>query len=292
MARVLIIDDDKAFREALAETVQDLGHEVIQASCAAESREVVSQAEVLFLDQKMPGMSGLEFLQAAKPPVPVIVLTALASSANTIGAIKLGAFDHLTKPIGRRDLESVLERALAKPATLTSPLEPGAAEGLIGFCTPMREVQKKIGIAASGDVAVLVQGETGTGKELVALAIHRFSDRGRQPFVAVNCAAIPRELLESELFGHVRGAFTGALAARPGKFREAEGGTLLIGIDNDGRVQGIERDFRTLSSRPNRDGWELDLTQTMMNHLGPDAAAAVSVHSKALTVQVRPSLSV
>lgn len=223
MARVLIIDDDKAFREALAETVQDLGHEVIQASCAQKARELVSQAEVLFLDQKMPGMSGLEFLQEAKPQVPVVVLTAFASSANTIGAIKLGAFDHLTKPIGRRDLESVLERALAKPATLTSPPEADAAEELIGFCPPMREVQKKIGIAASGDVPVLVQGETGTGKELVALAIHRFSDRGRCPFVAVNCAAIPRELLESELFGHVRGAFTGALAAQSGKFRQAGG---------------------------------------------------------------------
>ena len=249
MARVLIIDDDKAFREALAETVQDLGHEVIQASCAEEARELVSQAEVLFLDQKMPGMSGLEFLQAAKPPVPVIVLTAFASSANTIGAIKLGAFDHLTKPIGRRDLESVLERALAKPATLTSPLEPDAAEELIGFCTPMREVQKKIGIAASGDVAVLVQGETGTGKELVALAIHRFSDRGRQPFVAVNCAAIPRELLESELFGHVRGAFTGALAARPGKFREAEGGTLLLDEIGDMSLEMQAKVLRTLQDK-------------------------------------------
>ena len=249
MARVLIIDDDEAFRQALAETVQDLGHEALQASRAERAFELVSQADLIFLDQKMPGLSGIEFLQEAKPPVPVIVLTAFASSANTIGAIKLGAFDHLTKPIGRRDLESVLERALAKPATLTSPLEPDAAEELIGFCTPMREVQKKIGIAASGDVAVLVQGETGTGKELVALAIHRFSDRGRQPFVAVNCAAIPRELLESELFGHVRGAFTGALAARPGKFREAEGGTLLLDEIGDMSLEMQAKVLRTLQDK-------------------------------------------
>jgi DNA-binding NtrC family response regulator len=252
MARVLIIDDDEAFRQALAETVQDLGHEVLQASRAERAFELVSQADLIFLDQKMPDLSGIEFLQQARPQVPVIVLTAFASSSNTIEAIKLGAFDHLTKPVGRGDLERVLERALTRPrppATLASLPEPDAKEALIGFCPPMREVQKKIGIAASGDVPVLVQGETGTGKELVALAVHRFSDRGRRPFVAVNCAAIPRELLESELFGHVRGAFTGALTARPGKFREAEGGTLLLDEIGDMNLEMQAKVLRVLQDK-------------------------------------------
>ncbi|HEY0792032.1 MAG TPA: sigma-54 dependent transcriptional regulator [Chthoniobacterales bacterium] len=243
MARVLIIDDDEAFREALAETLQDLGHEVVQASSAEHAFELAGQVDLIFLDQKMPGLSGIDFLRTARPEVPVVVLTAYASSANTIKAIKLGAFDHLTKPIGRSDLIDVLARVLTRPSVHPSAVEPDLGEGLIGFCPRMREVQKKIGVAASGDVTVLVQGETGTGKELVATAIHRFSDRGSRPFVAVNGAGIPRELLESELFGHVRGAFTGALADRPGRFREADGGTLFLDEIGD---MGLEMQAKVL----------------------------------------------
>jgi DNA-binding NtrC family response regulator len=223
MARILIIDDDKSFREALAESIRDFGHDVVEASGAQEAFKLIEEVNAAFLDLKMPGTSGIEFLREAKPLAPVIVLTAFADSSNTIEAIRLGAFDHLTKPIGRADLQRVLAEALKK-----SPIAPGgdflfSGDDLIGFSPGMREVQKRIGIAASGEVTVLIEGETGTGKELVARAIHRFGDRNKGPFVAVNCAAIPRELLESELFGHAKGAFSGASQARGGKFREAHG---------------------------------------------------------------------
>jgi DNA-binding NtrC family response regulator len=214
MARILIIDDDKSFREALAESVRDYGHDVVEASGAQEAFTLIGNVDAAFLDLKMPGMSGIEFLRETKPMAPVIVLTAFADSSNTIEAIKLGAFDHLTKPIGRSDLQRVLTEALNRPQITPGGDSPPSGDDLIGFSSGMREVQKKIGVAASGEVTVLIEGETGTGKELVARAIHRYSDRGKRPFVAVNCAAIPRDLLESELFGHVKGAFSGAFQPR------------------------------------------------------------------------------
>src|SRR5207253_2651370 len=148
---------------------------------------------------------------------------AFADSANTIEAMKLGAFDHLTKPVGRDDVKAVLERALARPRVAARIPHPAdGADELIGASPGIREVHKRIGLAASNrDATVLILGETGTGKELVARAIHRHSERAAKPFIAVNCAAIPAELLESELFGHVRGAFTGALQSRAGRFKEA-----------------------------------------------------------------------
>jgi DNA-binding NtrC family response regulator len=228
MARILIIDDDKSFREALAESVRDFGHEVVEASGAHEALKLINEVDAAFLDLNMPGMSGIDFLREAKPLAPVIVLTAFADSSNTIEAIRLGAFDHLTKPIGRDDLRQVLAEALKKSTVAPGSDFPPSGDGLVGFSPGMREVQKRIGIAASGEVTVLIEGETGTGKELVARAIHRFGDRAKRPFVAVNCAAIPRELLESELFGHTKGAFSGAFQARAGKFREADQGTLFL----------------------------------------------------------------
>jgi DNA-binding NtrC family response regulator len=196
----------------------------------------------------MPDMSGIDFLRRARPATPVIVLTAFADSSNTIEAIKLGAFDHLTKPIGRSDLQRVLAEALKKPQIIRNDMT-SSTDDLIGFSPGMREVQKKIGVAASGDVTVLVEGETGTGKELVARAIHRYSDRGKRPFVAVNCAAIPSELLESELFGHVKGAFTGAFQPRPGKFREADGGTLFLDEIGDMPLEMQAKILRVLQDK-------------------------------------------
>ena len=165
MARLLIIDDDQSFREALAESVRDFGHDVVEASGAQEAFKLIKEVDAAFLDLNMPGTSGIEFLREAKPLTPVIVLTAFADSSNTIEAIRLGAFDHLTKPIGRADLLQVLTEALKK-----SPIAPGgeflpSGDDLIGFSAGMREVQKRIGIAASGEVTVLIECETGTGKE-------------------------------------------------------------------------------------------------------------------------------
>jgi two-component system NtrC family response regulator len=248
MARILIVDDDDAFRNALSESIRDLGHQVIEASSADEALERIQHADVTFLDLRMPGTSGIDFLRESKPPTPVIVLTAFADSSNTIEAIKLGAFDHLTKPVGREDLKRVLTEALKRPQ-ITETSDATAAEGLIGFSTGMREVQKRIGVAASGDITVLIQGETGTGKELVARAIHRHSDRANQPFVAINCAAIPRELLESELFGHVKGAFTGASQSRPGKFGEANQGTLFLDEIGDMNLEMQAKILRVLQDK-------------------------------------------
>jgi DNA-binding NtrC family response regulator len=197
MARILIIDDDKPFREALAESIRDFGHDVIEAGDPEEACKLIEKADVAFLDLKMPGMSGIDFLREAKPGIPVIVLTAFADSSNTIEAIRLGAFDHLRKPIGRTDLQKALAAALQQPPIARSSDLPKSDDELIGFSPSMREVQKMIGVAASGEVSVLIEGETGTGKELVARAIHGHSDRSKAPFVPVNCAAIPRDLLES-----------------------------------------------------------------------------------------------
>jgi DNA-binding NtrC family response regulator len=249
MARILIIDDDKSFREALAASIRGFGHEVVEAGSAQEALELIDNADATFLDLKMPGMSGIDFLREAKPAVPVIMLTAFADSSNTIEAIKLGAFDHLRKPIGRSDLERVLAEALKKPQVTRGNESIPSAEELIGSSQAMREVQKKIGIAASGEITVLIEGETGTGKELVARAIHQHSSRGNRPFVAVNCAAIPRELLESELFGHVRGAFTGAFQPRPGKFREADGGTLFLDEIGDMQLEMQAKILRVLQDK-------------------------------------------
>jgi DNA-binding NtrC family response regulator len=236
MAKILIAEDNATFRASLAETIVDLGHEVIVASSGEEALTLLekNRASLALVDLRMRGLDGLEVLHRIKShpahgDLPVVILTAFADSANTIEAMKLGAFDHLTKPIGRDDLATLLSRVLARPRA--HPQTAAVADGgdeLIGFSPAMRAVQKMIGLAAASDASVLVLGETGTGKELVARAIHRYSQRAPRPFVPVNCAAIPAELLESELFGHVRGAFTGAVAPRAGRFREADRGTLFL----------------------------------------------------------------
>jgi two-component system NtrC family response regulator len=162
---------------------------------------------------------------------PVAILTAYASANNTIEAMRLGAFDHLTKPIGREQVADLLTRMLpTRPGGSAQTLLAGALgrDVLVGSSDAMRQVQKTIGLAADSDATVLILGETGTGKEVVARALHRHSRRRHKPFVAVNCAAIPADLLESELFGHVKGAFTGAISDRLGAFREANGGMLLL----------------------------------------------------------------
>jgi two-component system NtrC family response regulator len=189
----------------------------------------------VFLDHRMPGMDGLQTLAALQARMarlpPVIVLTAFSSAGNTIEAMRLGAFDHLAKPISREAVREVLERALQQHTVASSSASVAGDDDdgdLIGPSQAMREVHKRIGLAAANAMPVLVLGETGTGKEMVARALHRYSARAERPFVAVNCSAIPKELLESELFGHVRGAFTGATGERPGCFRAADGGVLLL----------------------------------------------------------------
>jgi two-component system NtrC family response regulator len=235
MARILIVDDDSSFRESLAETLVALGHEAVAAASGALGLSSLAEGgiDAVFLDFRLPDGTGLDVLRRMKAlpagrAIPVIMLTAYASADNTIEAMKLGAFDHLSKPAGRAAIETVLAEALRPSASGLAQTVPAPAEEFIARSPRMRELTKTIGRAAASDATVLITGETGTGKEMVARALHRHSARAAGPFVAINCAAIPRELLESELFGHVRGAYTGATSSRVGIFRQADGGTLLL----------------------------------------------------------------
>lgn len=241
MARVLIIDDDPNLGEVLTFTLADQGHEV-ESYRSAETGLAAAEAfrpEVLITDLKMPGgIGGMEVLKrslAADPARPVILLTAYGTIEDAVEAMKLGAFDYLTKPYNREELrlrvEAALERhrLLVENRSLRSRLraQTGKLE-IVHVSEAMARVVQTIERIAPTEATVLITGESGTGKELVARALHSRSERCDGPFVAINCAAIPRELLESELFGHRKGAFTGAVMERAGKFQQAEGGTLFL----------------------------------------------------------------
>ncbi len=233
MARILIVDDDAALREGLAETLADLGHGAAEAADGAEALRLLGERafDAVLLDLRMPGMDGMTALARirARPGAPpVAVLTAVPTASNTIEAMRLGAVDHLAKPIGRADLAALLGRLLPRREPAGPMPDASEGEALVGGSQAMRAVQKAVGMLADSEATVLLTGETGTGKEVVARAIHGHGRRKARPFVAVNCAAIPAELLESQLFGHARGAFTGAVADRAGSFREADRGTLFL----------------------------------------------------------------
>jgi two-component system NtrC family response regulator len=253
MATVLIIDDDAALRDGLSETLTDLGHTPRTASSGREGLAALSGAiDAVLLDLRMPGgLDGIDVLrrirsQAAAPPV--VVLTAFASAENTIEAMRLGAFDHLTKPIGRDELRTLLDRLPSRTRSALSTRQ-SSPDALVGLSDGMRRVQKAIGLAADSQATVLILGETGTGKELVARALHVHSQRKDHPFVAVNCAAIPADLLESELFGHVKGSFTGATSDRAGAFRDAENGTLFLDEIGDMPLAMQAKILRALQER-------------------------------------------
>ena len=252
MANVLIVDDDPALREGLSEALTDLGHAPQTASTGREGLAALSEkVDAVLLDLNMPGMDGIEVLRrirSQESPPAVVVLTAFASAENTIEAMRLGAFDHLTKPIGRDELKALLERLPSRRRPVATASK-GSLDTLIGSSEGMRRVQKAIGLAADSQSTVLIFGETGTGKELVARALHVHSRRKGGPFIAVNCAAIPPDLLESELFGHVKGAFTGATGDRTGAFRDADNGTLFLDEIGDMPLTMQAKILRVLQER-------------------------------------------
>ncbi len=242
MSRILVADDEASIRFVLRETLEGAGHEVIEALDGAEARRVLGadRVEFAFLDIRMPGATGLELLdelRARGPDAPlVVIITAQSTFDNAIEAMKRGAFDYVTKPFDLAQIEAVVAKAMrqrelrSEVATLRRRVGDAfrAGEALVGSSPAMVETYKTIGRVAQSDAAVLIRGESGTGKELVARAIHYHSKRHEAPFVAVNMSAMPSELIEAELFGHERGAFTGAIESRAGRFRDAEGGTLLL----------------------------------------------------------------
>ncbi|HEX7837627.1 MAG TPA: sigma-54 dependent transcriptional regulator [Kofleriaceae bacterium] len=238
--RILVVDDKVALAETLADGLVDRGYD---ARAVESSREVLTairagQVDLLVTDLRMPELDGLALLDAARLAVadlPVIVMTAYGAIDSAVESIRKGAFHYLTKPFKLEELVVFVERALAdrslrrETAALKKVLrERFSLHGMIGKSPAMQRVFAVIERIANTDVPVLLTGETGTGKSAVARAIHGESGRRDGPFVAVNCAALPEPLLESELFGHVKGAFTGATAERTGLFAEAQGGTLLL----------------------------------------------------------------
>ncbi len=234
---ILIIDDEPGVCWALAELAKSMGFEAQTASDAADgmSKLADGSADVVVLDIQLPGFSGLDVLPAIKadyPDVPVVVITAFGTMETAITAVQRGAFEYLLKPVDMEVLRTVLSAAFEhrrRSDELSAvAAEPVSDSAMVGRCRAMQEIFKQAAIVSATDIPVLIQGETGTGKELLARAIHRYSGRSSGPFVAVNCSLLSGELVGSELFGHEKGAFTGADRARSGKVASADGGTLLL----------------------------------------------------------------
>ena len=253
MKPVWIVDDDRSIRWVFEKA---LDREGIACSAFASAQEALDALhgdtpEVLISDIRMPGPSGLELLQTVKeqhPSVPVIVMTAYSDLESAVAAFQGGAYEYLPKPFDVDQAVDLIRRALEESRGEQAAIEPleGAPE-ILGQAPAMQEVFRAIGRLSQSSATVLITGESGTGKELVALALHRHSARGTRPFVAINTAAMPKDLLESELFGHERGAFTGAQAQRRGRFEQAEGGTLFLDEIGDMAPELQTRLLRVLS---------------------------------------------
>jgi DNA-binding NtrC family response regulator len=246
---LLIVDDDPEFRSSVVARFTRRGHNVQDAGDGETALALAErrQFDVAVIDMMMPGMSGLELLErlrAQNPESEVIILTGQGSVETAVQAMKLGAFDYLTKPFPLADLEPLIEKAYERRKLRKENQQLQAVLGrnqrvegdMIGESKPMQELFRLIQRAGPTDKAILIQGESGTGKELVAKALHRHSLRADKPLVVINCAALPESLLESELFGHEKGAFTGAAVAKQGLFELADGGTLFI--DEIGELAG------------------------------------------------------
>jgi len=253
MKPVWIVDDDRSIRWVFEKA---LSREGISYNSFASAREALDALaggapQVLISDIRMPGKSGIELLQEVKekhPAVPVIVMTAYSDLESAVAAFQGGAYEYLPKPFDVDQAVELIRRALDESQREQAALEPvGEVPEILGQAAAMQEVFRAIGRLSQSSATVLIKGESGTGKELVARALHRHSTRAAKPFVAINTAAMPKDLLESELFGHERGAFTGAQALRRGRFEQAEGGTLFLDEIGDMPAELQTRLLRVLS---------------------------------------------
>jgi len=260
--RILVADDEESIRWVLSKALSKQGYQVDLATNGQQALEMGRQKnyDLAVLDIKMPGLSGLDLLtrfQEERPETLVVIMTAESSMKNAVEAMKRGAYDYITKPFDLDTLDAIIIKA-QKATEVTEEVsrlkdelkehyQPDRA--IIGQSAPMQALYKVLGKVAPSDVTVLVAGESGTGKELVARAIHFNSPRLGKPFVALNCAAIPRELLESELFGHEKGAFTGATERKTGKFEQANSGTLFLDEIGDMPLELQAKLLRVLQER-------------------------------------------
>ena len=235
MSSVLLVDDEPGVLFTLSEVLTERGHKVVTARSGDEALTKLDDADVVLTDLAMRGMDGLELMaQLAQrdATLPVILLTAHGSERVAVAAMKQGAYDYLSKPFDIDEVALVIERALeARKLRIDNRrlvAEQAIGHRIIGASRPMRRLLEATSRVAGRDVTVLVRGETGTGKEFVAELLHAQSPRAKKPLIRFNCAALPAELADAELFGHVRGAFTGATTGRPGFFAQADGGTLIL----------------------------------------------------------------
>src|ERR1039458_8924230 len=240
MARILVVDDQEMIRDSLAATLVREGHEVIAAGdgpAAVSKLSSGTRFDLLITDLKMPKMTGIELLAEAKklrPEMPVVLMTAFATVQTAVEAMKLGAYDYIQKPFDGEEIKLLVDRTLEhnrlirENQALRTMTEMNAARPLIGNSPVMEQDERGMELVAQSSATVLIRGESGTGKEVVARGIHAASARKERPLLAVNCAALSENLLESELFGHEKGAFTGADRLRRGRFELADGGSLLL----------------------------------------------------------------
>ena len=259
--KILVIDDDESLRRVLEYNLAQEGYAVLTASSGEQGLEFLRKesADLVLTDVRMPGMNGLQVMEEVRkldPSIPVIILTAFGTIEAAVEAMKAGAFHYISKPFNRDELKLTLRKALEMKAlerenvVLRQALKSrNDLDSIVAESASMRHIVEMIRRVAPTETTVLILGESGTGKELVARAIHGLSTRTRGPFVAVNCAAIPENLLESELFGHVKGAFTGAIRDRVGKFEAADGGSILLDEIGEMRPELQVKILRCLEER-------------------------------------------
>jgi len=258
MSKVLLIEDEETLAAALQRVLEVGGHEVF---AALDSKQGLAAArtgdfQVVVTDLKMPGLSGMEVIKSlhdSRPRLPVILMTGHHTTETAIEAMKFGAYDYIIKPPDPAELTALVEKAVANSRLMSEPVKMGHAPfspaAIVGSSRVMQNVYKEIGRVAAMPVTVLIRGETGTGKELVARAIYQHSLRAEQPFIEINCAAIPENLLESELFGHEAGAFTDAKIRRIGRFEQANRGTIFLDEIGDMSLNTQAKLLRVLQNK-------------------------------------------